>query len=72
MNVDDAFADVEALFSGCRFSNCRHDTEPGCAVKAALADGTLSPERWQAYCRLKAESAREEMRHAESSHRYRK
>ena len=70
--ISDAFADVEALFSGCRFSNCRHDTEPGCAVKAALADGTLSPERWQAYCRLKAESAREEMRRAESSHRYRK
>ena len=70
--IADAFADVEALFAGCRFSNCRHDTEPGCAVKAALADGTLSHERWQAYCRLKAESAREEMRRAESTHRYRK
>ena len=70
--ISDAFADVEALFSGCRFSNCHHDTEPGCAVKAALADGTLSCERWQAYRRLKAESAREEKRHAESTHRYRK
>lgn len=70
--ISDAFADVESLFAGCRFSNCRHDTEPGCAVKAALADGSLSQERWLAYRRLKAESAREEARRAESTHRYRK
>jgi ribosome biogenesis GTPase len=70
--ISDAFADVEALFAGCRFSNCRHDTEPDCAVKAALANGTLPPERWHAYRRLKAESAREETYRAESTHRYRK
>ena len=70
--IADAFADVEALFSRCRFSDCRHDTEPGCAVKAALATGELSVERWQAYRRLKAETAREEIARAESSHRYRR
>ena len=70
--ISDAFSDVEALFKGCRFSDCRHDTEPGCAVKAALADGSLSPERWTAYRRLKAEAAREEERRVEATHRYRK
>ena len=68
----DAFADVEALFARCRFSDCRHDTEPGCAVKAALAAGELAAERWAAYRRLKAETAREEVARAESTHRYRK
>jgi ribosome biogenesis GTPase len=44
-----AFPDVEALFERCRFSDCRHQTEPGCAVKAALKDGSLSQERWDSY-----------------------
>jgi len=43
------FNDVEDLFSQCRFKDCRHQTEPGCAVLAALIDGTLAPERWQRY-----------------------
>ena len=43
------FADVEALFTRCRFSDCRHKTEPGCAVLAALQDGTLPRERWESY-----------------------
>ena len=69
--IADAFADVEELFKHCRFSDCRHDTEPNCAVKAALADGTLTEARWLAYRRLKAEAAREEKHHPESTHRYR-
>lgn len=70
----DAFADVEGLFGNCRFSDCRHDTEPGCAVKAALAAGTLTQDRWLAYKRLKAETAREAVRAGRPSagHRYRK
>lgn len=68
----DAFADVEALFAQCRFSDCRHDTEPGCAVKAALAAGTLAEDRWLAYRRLKDESARLETQRVASAHRYRK
>ncbi len=70
--IADAFTDVEAFFPQCRFSDCRHETEPGCAVKAALADGSLPLDRWLAYKRLKAESAREPARRAESTHRYRK
>jgi len=52
-----AFADVEELFSRCRFSDCSHRTEPGCAVLAALDDGSLSQAQWknyQAQCRENA------------------
>ena len=70
--IADSFADIESFVAGCRFSDCRHDTEPGCAVKAALASGELSEERWLAYRRLKAEVAHEETNRTESSHRYRK
>ncbi len=47
--ISASFADVEDLFARCRFSDCRHETEPGCAVRAALADGSLTEERWQRY-----------------------
>ena len=70
--VADAFADVEALIGHCRFSDCQHVTEPGCAIKTALADGTLDVSRWEAYVRLKVESAGGEIARAASTHRYRK
>ena len=70
--ITDSFADIERFIARCRFSDCRHDTEPDCAVKAALASGELSTERWLAYRRLRAEAAREETNRTESSHRYRK
>lgn len=44
-----AFAEVEELFSKCRFNNCSHQTEPGCAVLAALENGSLPPEQWKNY-----------------------
>jgi ribosome biogenesis GTPase / thiamine phosphate phosphatase len=53
--LEESFADVTSLFAKCRFSDCRHESEPGCAVKAALADGTLAPERWESYLHLQAE-----------------
>lgn len=46
------FEDIEALFQRCRFSDCRHETEPGCAVIAALEQETLESERWQSYQKL--------------------
>jgi ribosome biogenesis GTPase len=55
--VERTFADVEALTGACRFRDCTHRGEPGCAVSAALADGTLAPERWQSYLKLKTENA---------------
>ena len=47
--INAGFADVEELFTHCRFSNCKHQTEPGCAVTAALNDGSLPRERWERY-----------------------
>jgi ribosome biogenesis GTPase / thiamine phosphate phosphatase len=60
--LEEAFEDVTELFAQCRFSDCAHETEPGCAVKAALADGTLSPERWESYLKLQRELAHLERR----------
>lgn len=53
------FADVAAIAARCRFRDCAHTTEPGCAVAAALANGSLDPARWQSYQRLHREAARE-------------
>lgn len=53
--LDETFADVVGLFGTCRFSDCAHDAEPGCAVKTALADGSLLRERWESYRALEAE-----------------
>jgi ribosome biogenesis GTPase len=44
-SVNDAFPEIEALAAHCRFRDCRHDGEPGCAVAAALAEGKLIPQR---------------------------
>jgi ribosome biogenesis GTPase / thiamine phosphate phosphatase len=50
-----AFEDVEDLALRCRFSDCRHDTEPGCAVKAAISEGLLDEGRLQSYRKLQRE-----------------
>ena len=52
------FADVEALAGSCRFRDCAHEAEPGCAVQAALADGSLDEGRWRSYVKLQRELAR--------------
>jgi len=54
-----AFADVDALAGRCRFDDCAHDQEPGCAVTAAVADGTLPVRRFESWRRLQRELARE-------------
>lgn len=54
--LGELFSDVEDLFVRCKFSNCRHETEPGCAVKSAIESGTLSYDRWQDYLKLKGEA----------------
>ncbi|MBP5471239.1 MAG: ribosome small subunit-dependent GTPase A [Lachnospiraceae bacterium] len=56
--IDDTFSDITELESKCRFSNCRHDTEPGCAIKAAIESGELSEERYMLYKNLGAENTR--------------
>jgi ribosome biogenesis GTPase len=50
-----AFADVEDLARACRFADCRHDSEPGCAVTRAAAEGTLDPSRLASYHKLQGE-----------------
>ena len=60
--LSDAFTDVEAFLGQCRFSDCKHETEPGCAIKAAIASGKLDAARWESYQKLKAEAVdRDEM-----------
>ena len=54
--IDETFSDIAELEACCKFSNCKHDTEPGCAVKAAIADGTLSMERFELFQNLHWES----------------
>jgi ribosome biogenesis GTPase / thiamine phosphate phosphatase len=56
--VESAFDDVADIAATCRFSDCRHDGEPGCAVRAALEDGTLAPERLASHRKLERELAR--------------
>jgi ribosome biogenesis GTPase / thiamine phosphate phosphatase len=51
----EAFQDISELAAHCRFSDCSHETEPGCAVQAALADETLARERWDTYRALQRE-----------------
>lgn len=55
-----AFGDMEALAAACRFSDCRHETEPGCAVR-----GAVDPARLASWRKLQAEAARTQARHAE-------
>jgi ribosome biogenesis GTPase len=55
--VQDAFPDLEALAASCRFRDCAHGAEPGCAVRAAVQDGTLAPQRLEAWRRLQQELA---------------
>ena len=54
--IDDTFSDIVELESRCKFSNCRHETEPGCAVKAAIESGELSPLRYELYKKLGSEN----------------
>ncbi len=65
--IDRTFSDIVALESQCRFSNCRHETEPGCAVKAAIASGELSKERFELYKNLGKENADHRARKKEIS-----
>jgi len=53
--IQDAFSDVDELAAGCRFNDCAHLQEPGCAVQAAIDEGTLPRERLQSYRALQRE-----------------
>ncbi len=67
--IDSVFADIAALAGGCRFRDCRHDTEPGCAVKEAIESGALDAGRFEHYRRLEREGRANELRHDEHRRR---
>jgi ribosome biogenesis GTPase len=52
-----SFADIEAFAEKCRFRDCTHTTEPGCAVRKAIENGELSEERLLSYKKLEAENS---------------
>lgn len=54
--LGEAFTDIEELVDNCRFSDCTHNNEPGCAILAAIGDGTLARSRWKNYLQLKSEA----------------
>lgn len=53
--LDRAFAEIDHLAAGCRFPDCRHDREPGCAVRAALDSGELKAARFASWVKLRRE-----------------
>ena len=60
--LSETFDDVEEVAASCRFNDCSHLSEPGCAVLAALEDGTLDRGRWESYGKLQRELAHLERR----------
>jgi ribosome biogenesis GTPase len=55
--VDETFEEIAGLAPACRFRDCRHDAEPGCAVKAAVKSGEIPAERYESYIKLSREQA---------------
>jgi ribosome biogenesis GTPase len=63
--LEDCFAEIRGLSRGCRFADCRHAGEPGCAVQAAIGRGELAADRFENYAKLKKEAAHHEMSYAQ-------
>jgi ribosome biogenesis GTPase / thiamine phosphate phosphatase len=59
--LSETFGEVEAVARSCRFGDCSHSVEPGCAVRVALADGSLDRGRWEAFRKLEREAHRAEL-----------
>ena len=56
--IDETFEDIVELEANCKYSDCKHITEPGCAIKEALENGALEEERYQLYLKLRLENRR--------------
>ena len=75
--LEAVFGDIEELFMHCRFNDCAHDAEPGCAVQTAIDSGVLEERRWLSYRKMQRElaslhrrqSVAEQRRHGRSFHR---
>ncbi len=55
-SLDKGFPEIAALSAQCRFNDCRHEEEPGCAVRQALDDGCIPADRWMSYAKLQREA----------------
>ncbi|MEX2444033.1 MAG: ribosome small subunit-dependent GTPase A [Alkalispirochaeta sp.] len=60
--VDESFPEIHELSLDCRFNDCTHTGEPGCAVQHAMAEGLLRPERYDRYLELQRESTYQQRR----------
>jgi ribosome biogenesis GTPase len=60
--LEQTFTDIDEIVAGCRFGNCSHNGEPGCAIAAAVADGSLEPHRLESWRKLQRETAHHERR----------
>jgi len=67
--IDSAFSDIMELASDCRYRDCQHQSEPGCAVRAAVASGDLAADRVDHYLKLQDEARSYEIRHDERTRR---
>jgi ribosome biogenesis GTPase len=56
VNLPKTFTDIDELASRCKFSDCQHESEPGCAVQKAIAEGFITEERLISYKKLKKEA----------------
>ena len=61
-DLDQAWPEFRRHLGQCRFADCRHDSEPGCAIRAAADGGEVSPRRWESFRKLRAELEGEEVR----------
>ena len=68
-SLDETFGDIETLAQQCRFRDCQHHSEPGCAIQTALASGELSPKRFGSYQKLQKEQAYLHRRHDQQAQR---
>lgn len=67
--MEEMFGDLEGLFARCRFADCSHQAEPGCAVQEALADESLDARRWGSYLKLQREQAALNRKHDAAARR---
>ncbi len=68
-SIDEAFPEIGGLAGGCRFRDCSHTGEPGCAVQAALVDGSLDPRRYGSYLEFQREARYHRLRAEENAQR---